>query len=330
MENNCNQLKLGEVCRYLKKHNDYIILTHVSPDGDTLGSAYALALALVSMGKRAFVVCSDEIPAKYDYFIKQANLKSFDYKTIVAVDVADAKLLGSLYEDYSEKIELAIDHHISNTRYAKNLYLDASASATAECIYEIIRKMRVKITPLMATALYTGIITDTGCFKYSNVTPKTHKIAAELFGFGIDAADISRRMFDTKSKACMELEKMVLAGAKYLFDDRCMMLTVTLDMQEKSQCRPSDLEVIAPISRSVEGVKIGITVKETERDVYKISLRTYEPFDASAIAQKLGGGGHKAAAGCTVKGDLDTVCNKIENAVGEAIAEYDKGTDISK
>lgn len=322
----CNELNLKGVCDYLKAHDDYIILTHISPDGDTLGSAYALALALNSAGKRAFVVCNDAIPSKFEFFTKKAEFPAFDYKTIIAVDVADAKLLGGLYEGYSDKIELTIDHHISNTRYAKNLYLDEKASATAECIFEIINEMGIKITELIATALYTGIATDTGCFKYSNVTPRTHRIAAELFGYGIDAADICRRMFDTKSRACMELEKLVLKTAQYCFDDRCMILTVTKETKEKSGCQPSDLEGIASISRSVEGVKIGVTVKETEIGEYKISLRTYEPFDASAIASKLGGGGHKGAAGCTAKGTLDEVREKIINAVGEAISEYDKGT----
>ena len=150
MEKICKELNLEQLCLYLKEHDDYIILTHISPDGDTLGSAYALALGLLSIGKRAFVVCNDEIPHKYDYFVKAAELKSFEYKTIIAVDVADAKLLGSLYEKYSDKIELNIDHHISNTHYAKNLYLDATASATAECIYDVLTAMGIEITTIMA------------------------------------------------------------------------------------------------------------------------------------------------------------------------------------
>ena len=318
-----NILNLSTLCKFLKKHDDYIILTHISPDGDTLGSAYALALGLISIGKKAFVVCNDEIPHKYDYFVKAADLKSIDYKTIVAVDVADAKLLGSLYEKYSDKIELTIDHHVSNTKYAKNLYLDAEASATAECIYDILKKMHIKITPLIATALYTGISTDTGCFKYSNVTPKTHKIAADLHTYGIDAAEINRMMFDTKSKERVELEKMVLETAEFLFDDRCLVLTVTSEMQTKSGCLPSDLDGVASISRSVEGVLIGVSIKQSEQDTYKISLRTYEPFNASEICKTLGGGGHKAAAGCTLTGSLSEVKKQIIDAVGKAIEEND-------
>ncbi len=323
MEKICKELNLAELCEYIKTHDDYIILTHISPDGDTLGSAYALALGLLSVGKRAFVVCNDAIPHKYDYFVKAAALKSFDYKTIISVDVADAKLLGSLYEKYSDKIELNIDHHISNTRYAKNLYLDSAASATAECIYDILTEMNIEITPLIATALYTGIATDTGCFKYSNVTPKTHLIAAELYKYGIDAAEINRIMFDTKSKNRIELEKMVLETAEFLFNERCLMLTVTSEMQEKSGCEQSDLEGVAAISRSVEGVLCGVSIKQSEPDVYKVSLRTYPPLDASRICATLGGGGHVSAAGCTLEGSLEKVKAEITAAVGRAFDEYD-------
>lgn len=323
-----NMINCRGVCRFLKANNDFIILTHISPDGDTLGSAYALALGLKAMGKRAYVVCSDDIPARYDYFVKKASLQPIEYKTIVAVDVADAKLLGDLYEPCKDRVALCIDHHISNTLYAENLYLDAKASATAECIYEILKQLKVKITPLIAECLYTGLATDTGCFKYSNVTVKTHLIAAELLKCGINAAEINRLMFDTKSRARIELEKMVLETAEFHFDNRCIVLTVTEDMQKKSGCEPSDLEGVAVISRSVEGVLVGVSIKQTDADTYKISLRTYEPLDASGICQTLGGGGHKGAAGCTLKGELSFVKAQILSAVKAALEESDaRATD---
>ena len=316
------------VCKFLKAKDDYIILTHTSPDGDTLGSAYALALGLISIGKKAYVVCSDDIPNRYDYFVKKADLKPIDYKTIVAVDVADPRLLGELYSTCKDRVELCIDHHISNTGYANKLYLDEKASATAECIYEILKLLKVKITPLIAECLYTGIATDTGCFKYSNVTVKTHLITAELYKKNINAAEINRLMFDTKSKARLELEKMVLETAEFHFDNRCIVLTVTEDMQKTSGCEPSDLEGVAVISRSVEGVMVGVSIKQTEEKIYKISLRTYDPIDASAICQTLGGGGHKGAAGCTLTGELSVVKAQILSAVKAALEENDaRATD---
>lgn len=328
---NSKMLNLGSLCRFLKYNDNYLILTHSSPDGDTLGSAYALALGLISMGKRATVKCSDEIPRRYKFFIHPANLKDFKYETVIAVDVADAKLLGSKYADLADKIDLNIDHHISNTGYAKNLYLDSSASATAECIYALLKKMHVRITPVMATALYTGIATDTGCFKYANVTAKTHEIAAELYKLGIDAAEINHLMFDTKSKARLELEKMVLETAEFHFNNKCILLPVTAEMQRVSGCEKSDLDGVAVISRSVEGVLAGISVKEQIEDgSFKISLRTYEPLDASAICQTLGGGGHKAAAGCTLHGSLEEVKAQILSAVEKALEDCNAGTYTDK
>lgn len=324
------KITLKNVCKFLKKQDDFIILTHISPDGDTLGSAYALALGLMSIGKKACVVCSDDIPPQYDFFVKKANLRPIDYKTILAVDVADAQLLGPLYNDYADKIELNIDHHVSNTGFAKRLYLDTSASATAECIYDILKSMRIKINSQIAECLYTGISTDTGCFKYSNVTAKTHKIAAELHGFNIDAAEINRIMFDTKSKARIKLERMVLDSAEFHFNDRCMLLTVTEEMKKSSGCTQSDLDGVASISRSVEGVMAGVSVKQSEEDTYKISLRTYDPLDASEICKKLGGGGHKNAAGCSLSGTLTDVKQKVLDVVKQSLEELDAGTFNNK
>ncbi|MBQ6847812.1 MAG: DHH family phosphoesterase [Clostridia bacterium] len=311
----CRKLTLGQTARFLKNHNNYVILTHASPDGDTLGSAYALYYALNEIGKVAEVICPDVIPKKYDYFARKTDHIENENPTIIAVDVADSRLLGALEEEFGGKVDLCIDHHISNTKYAKNLYLDDDAAACAECIFELIGKMRVNLNDITAKAIYTGLATDTGCFKYSTVTKKTLLICAALYDYNINAAEINRLMFDTKSKKLIELESMVLNSAEFHFDDRCMVLTVTDEMQYKTGCSGTDLEGIAVISRSVEGVIAGVTLKQTGDDEFKVSLRTYSPLDASEICKTLGGGGHKGAAGASVKGDLATVKAKVLDAV---------------
>ncbi len=329
MENRCEMLTLASLCEYLKSHDNYVILTHVNPDGDTLGSAYGLKFGLKKLGKKVQVVCCDEIPHKYDYFIDDSDC-DFIPETVVAVDVADIKLLGDLYERFEGRIDLNIDHHVSNTRYASRLYLDADAAAAAQCIYEILDELGVEFDRNIANALYTGISTDTGCFKYQNVTAHTHEIAAKLYGIGVDAAEINRIMFDTKSKSRVEMEKRVLDGAEFHFDDRCMVMSITLDIQRETGCSRSDMEGIPPMSRSVEGVLCGITLKENRENEFKISLRTYDPLDASAICGTLGGGGHKAAAGCTVMGTLAKAKEKILKAVEKALEEADAGSDTPK
>ncbi len=315
----CTLLSLKQCARYLKKHNDYIILTHASPDGDTLGSAYALYYGLNEIGKRACVICPDVIPQKYDYFARSTDHVSKENATVIAVDVADKKLLGSLKEDFGDIVDLNIDHHISNTHFAKNLYLDADAAATAEIIFELLTLMKVNINDITAKALYTGIATDTGSFKYATVTAKTHIIAAMLYEYNINASEINRLMFDTKSKKLIDLERQVLETAEFHFDDRCMLLCVTAEMQEKTGCCGTELEGIAVISRSVEGVKAGVTVKQVADDEFKVSVRTYEPLDASEICKKLGGGGHKGAAGATVTGSFEEAKAQVLKAVSECL-----------
>ncbi len=311
----CKEITLRAAARFLKKHDNYIILTHASPDGDTLGSAYALYYGLKEIGKSAEVLCPDLIPAKYSYFAVKTDYIKSENATVIAVDVADEKLLGALSGNFGGKVSLCIDHHISNTRYAEKLLLDSNASAACEIIYELLLRLKVNINDVTAKALYTGIATDTGCFKFSNVTAKTHLITAGLFDYNIDAADINRLMFDTKSKKLLQLERMVLDTAEYHFDDKCILLTVTEKMQEETGCSGPDLEGIAIISRSVEGVLAGITVKQTDADEFKISLRTFAPLDASEICGALGGGGHKGAAGVTLTGTLTEVKEKILSAV---------------
>ncbi len=315
----CKRLTLRQCARYLKKHDNYIILTHASPDGDTLGSAYALYYGLNEIGKKAGVICPDVIPQKYDYFARSTDHVTRDGATVIAVDVADKRLLGSLKDEFGDIINLNIDHHVSNTMFAENLYLDADASATAEIIFELLTLMRVNINDITAKALYTGIATDTGSFKYATVTAKTHIIAAMLYEYNINASEINRLMFDTKSKKLLELERQVLETAEFHFDDKCMLLCVTAQMQQETGCSGTELEGIAVISRSVEGVKAGVTMKQTGDDEFKVSMRTYAPIDASEICKKLGGGGHKGAAGATVNGSLAEAKEKVLQAVEECL-----------
>lgn len=324
--NNCLSLSLADTCSFLKEHDNYIILAHISPDGDTLGSAFALSRALVYLGKNAWVLCPDKIPIKFGYFATQCGIKPTKNATVISVDVADLQLLGKYEDVYADKIELAIDHHISNKRFAKRLYLDTSAAAACECIYEIIMALGVQIDKTMAEALFTGIVTDTGCFKYSNTTPKTHIIASKLMEYGIDAAVINKLMFDTKSRARMEIERLALDSAQFYFNDKCCVIYVTCDMQQKSGCNDDDLEGLSVLSNCVEGVLIGVTMIEIKKNTFKISLRAYSPYNASEICGSLGGGGHISAAGCQIMGDLNSAKQQILDCVKQHMEEVNAGS----
>ncbi|MBR3968450.1 MAG: bifunctional oligoribonuclease/PAP phosphatase NrnA [Clostridia bacterium] len=328
--NNCIDFTFKDTVKFLKKHNNYVILTHASPDGDTLGAGYALYYGLKQLGKSAEVICPEVIPSKYGYFLCETDHVNAKDTVVVAVDVADKRLLGALEQEFGNIVDLCIDHHISNVRYSKALYLDADASATCEIIYELLCALKIKFNDTIAKALYTGISTDTGCFKYSCVTAKTHIIAAKLYDYNIEADDINKVMFDTKSKKLLTLERMVLDTAEYHFDDKCMMITITADMQEKTGCSGTDLEGLTNISRCVEGVLAGVTIKQTGDHTYKASLRTYAPLNASQICQALGGGGHKNAAGASLCGSLDEVKTKILAAIKQNMEETNAGSFVTE
>lgn len=302
---------------FLERSDKFVILTHASPDGDTLGSAYALADALCALNKRVFVVCPDKIPEKFGYLIKE--YEAFEPETVVAVDIADEKLLGSLYDRYSGRVALCIDHHGSNTKYAEMLYLEADAAAACECIYNVINELGTKITPYMASCLYTGIATDTGCFKFSNTTPRSHRYAAELIERGADYGEINRVMFEIKSRGRIAMERKVLENIEFYYGGRCAVITVTRDMIKETGCPLGDLDGVTAMSRQIEGVQIGVTIKEKPDGKYKVSLRTFEPYNAADICAVFGGGGHIRAAGCEFSCDIESAKRQLLSAIGEVL-----------
>lgn len=288
-----------------------LILTHKSPDGDTVGSAFALCRALKKLGKKVNVICSDALPRKYNYLFEGLKLDKTEPELVVAADIATVDLFGKNLESYADKVDLCIDHHPSNTGYAGFTLCDPAAAATCEIMVEIIDLLDVEINKDIASCIYTGIATDTGCFCYSNTTPKTLRTAAAMIEKGADSVKINKQLFETKSRARLELEKMALETLEYHFNGKAALITVTKAMREKSGADESETEGIPAIPARIEGVMAGITVKESEDGFYKISLRSVSPLNASEICANLGGGGHAAAAGCSVKGSLDAAKNAI-------------------
>lgn len=292
------KINVEKCAQILKEHDDYIILTHAHPDGDTLGSGFALCRALLKLGKRARVACADEIQSKYNYLFNGIEFPEFEEKYVVAVDVATENLLGDLADKYAGKINLCIDHHGTNTEYAENLLLNADAAAACEIVLKIIKALKVKIDKGIADCLFTGITTDTGCFRYSSTTSNTFRAAAELIDFGADNGMINRVMFETKTKTYAALERLAIEGMQFFYDDRICVITITQEMYERTGSSELETEAIAPLTRQTEGVEIGLTIREKADGTCKCSVRTYESVDASVLAGSFGGGGHKQAAAC--------------------------------
>lgn len=312
-------MMLESAAKTLLSKDKILILTHRSPDGDTIGSGYALAMALRKLGKSVKVDCTDPFPEKYSYFTDKLEKLEFDEEFVVSVDVADTKLLGEKLSDYADKIDLCIDHHGSNTKYAKEYYVEASAAAAAQVIAKLIRLMNVEFDKDIANAIYTGITTDTGCFRYTNVTAETHRIAADMIDCGAESGMINRLMFETKSRSRLEIERRVMDSIQFYLDGRCAIAYATIDMMKESGAVDNDMEGVSSLPRQIEGVMAGITLREKNNGKFKVSVRTTDELDASAICANFGGGGHKAAAGCMITGTLNEAIEQIIEVVRQAL-----------
>lgn len=305
-------LDLTEVLSRLLRAERILLLCHKNPDGDTLGSAAALYHALKKLGKeQVAVLCADLIPARYDYMQMERFTGQFEPGYVVAVDVASIQLFGDAVREYTERVDLCIDHHGSNAGYADAFYLDAEACATAEIIFQLVEKMGIELDALLADCLYTGIATDTGCFLFGNTTARCHEIAAKLMQAGARVRDLNLVLFETKSRARLAIESIALSHLEYYFDDRCAMIYMTREQIESTGVEASDLEGLTSLPRQIEGVEVGITLRQLPSGSYKISVRTMPGVDACAICTRLGGGGHAMAAGCELMGGLDNAKQAI-------------------
>lgn len=309
-----------QAAELLRQADDILLLAHHYPDGDTLGSNFALCQALQGMGKRARVLCGDPIPARYDYMNFPTTLEAFEPRFICAVDVADPRLLGpELQAEYGHRVDLCIDHHGTHVGYATHTCVDGDCAAAAMVVLRILRLLGVELTPAIATCLYTGIATDTGCFKYSNISPEAHRMAADCMELGIPTEMINRVNFDMKSRARMELERMALDKMDFYHHGRVAMMTVTNEMIRESGADENDLEGLTPLPRQIENVWVGVTLREKADGSYKVSVRTGTHADAAEICTLLGGGGHNRAAGCTVDGPLEQAKAAVLKAAEQAL-----------
>lgn len=310
---------LNEIAEYLKSTDNSVILTHQYPDGDTLGSAFALCRALRKLGKKSRVIVNGELPKKFEYLAKGMEEQDFEYRTVAAVDIASVSLFGELKDEFENIVDVSIDHHAMNIPFAKMTYVNADAAANTENVYRLIKILGVEIDREIANCIYTGLCTDTGCFKFTNVTPDTMRIAADLMEIGCDSAWINRVMFDTKSMARIRMERAVLNTLTTHCSDKIAVIYTTLAMEKETGAKDSDMDGLAAIPRQIEGVVIGITIKEKGENHFRVSVRTLDGYSAADICRNFGGGGHLAAGGCAIDGTLEDVKEKLLKAAEQEL-----------
>lgn len=309
-------LTLTETVEFLSRSDDFLILTHVNPDGDTCGSAAALCAALRSIGKKAFILRNETITERYYPFVAQYLAEeSFEASTVISVDIADVSLFTEASKKYMSRVDLCIDHHLSNKLYAANTLLDGKAAACGEIILRLVREMKAVLTQEIALPLYVAIATDTGCFRFSNTTADTFRAAADLLDCGIDFVDINTRFFDTKSRTRLLIEQKLSENMRYYNNGSIAIAFITSQMIEETGAKEDDVENISSLIRSIEGVDIGVLFRERGDHIWKISVRTNATANASQICAAFGGGGHARAAGCTLTGAIEEACAQVLQSI---------------
>ena len=311
-----------QAAELLRRQDNILILTHRRPDGDTIGCAVGLCAALRKLGKTAWLLPNADASRLFTPYLEgYLAPDGFSPDFVVSVDIASRGLFPKNAQCWREKgVDLAIDHHPSNEGFGRENCVDPGRAACGELIYDIICQWG-PVSPAAALPLYLAVSTDTGCFVYSNTTSGTHRVAAALMDTGIDYRSVNKRHVRTKSFKRLRLESMITRDME-LFDNGAIAIAaVTLDMMKALDAHEEDAEDIAAFAGQIEGVETAVTIRELCPGECKLSVRTSAGLNASAVCALLGGGGHAAAAGCSVMG---TVAD-AKAAILDAIRQIQQG-----
>ena len=307
----------NECAAFLAHHDRFCILTHTRPDGDTVGSASALCVGLRQLGKTAYLLENEEISPFLNQCVLGMTKATVDVGDIlVSVDVASPGMLQKNAAVLTD-IMLRIDHHASATSFTELELVDPSAAACGEIVYDVLMAMGAEMTKDIAWRLYIALSTDTGCFRYANTTASTYRVAAACAETGADLYPITQELFDTTSISELKLQNWMVDHARFLCDGKAAVCAIPKAMEETVS--KEDLEGISGFLRSIEGVKISATIRETETGS-KMSVRAVPGFDATLVCRKFGGGGHKGAAGAGLNLPLEEAVEVVAAALEEVVS----------
>ncbi len=316
-------ISITELATKLKKEKRVAIFPHIRPDGDTIGSAFALKLALGKVGVASDVVSGDAIPVRFNFLQVVKDVKNNlcgEYSAFIAIDCGDITRLGEFAEDYlKHKNTFNIDHHISNNRYGKENYV-VDRAANCENVYELINALGVEIDSEIANLLAIGIVTDTGNFRHKNVTPETLLVASELVKKGADLNKIYYYMFTMQSKARAKLFGRVMSNIRYFLSDRFAVASVFAKDISECGARPDETEGFIDFVMGINTVEVGACLMEISKNKYKISFRS-KGADVNAVALTFGGGGHTLASGCQINGEYEDIVDRITFAVSRELKD---------
>ena len=330
---NGKELDFSELPRIIDLYERYLLFTHIHMDGDTLGAAVAFADAMRETGREAWVVVGEEPPRtlglinasfviREDDAEKQVSLWEEQPYLAITMDFTEPERLEgrvSIFENAAET--LSIDHHITSKPHCDLNYIEPGAAATSEIVYRLLRLAALPVTERAATALYVGVVTDTGRFQYSNTTPETHRIAAELLEAGADFGLVYRDIYQS-----VKAEKLLAQGAMLntldiFADGRAALAFVMADTLEQLNAGEDETDGLSELLRSITGVEVAVFLRERPDGKIKASMRSKDWFDVAALAEEFGGGGHVRAAGFTSGLTMEEVCAQLRENLAAALEQ---------
>ena len=309
----------SEVARWLSGRDRFAILTHTRPDGDTVGSASALCLGLRQMGKTAHLVENTEV-SPFLCSCCEGLTKAWPEEgdTVISVDVASPGMLPEKFRELLGRIDLRIDHHASATSYTQEELVDGSAAACGDIIYDILMEMGVQMDRELARRLYIAVSTDTGCFRYANTNAHCYTVAAACAATGADLYPITQDLFDTNTLGKLKMQSYIVDNAVFLCGGQAAVCAIPKAME--ATVTKEDMEGVPGFLRSIQGVKISATIRQTDTGS-KMSVRAVPGYDAAKVCEKFGGGGHKGAAGAGLDLPLEEAVKVVSEALKEVIHE---------
>ena len=309
-----SEIELDKIINIINSNNRFAIFAHISPDGDAIGSSLALYQGLIQLKKDVDVI-TDEYSDSFNFLSNRDKIKkkgTGKYDVCIALDCATRDRLYDPNNSFdNSNYTISIDHHSSNTFYANYNYVEDRSPAVCKTLVKIMKRLNINITKEIGEALMTGIITDSGGFRYDTVDDETFEIAAGMLDLGVNISKIYMTTFDLQTKPQFKLTTIATSRLKFVSDGRIAITYITMEDIKKTGAQVGDHEGIVNVGRNVKGVDVSIFLREDGDDIYKVSFRSNNEIDVSEIAKAFDGGGHSKAAGCTINNKLDTAIRKL-------------------
>ena len=314
------KLTRNEVASFLQENDHFLILSHRRPDGDTAGSSAALCRILRNQGKTAHILENPELTDRFRWLHQGLTKPEAEPEdTLICVDVAAPGMLPGAHAHLAERIRLRIDHHASATSFTELELVDPHAAATGEIIYDISQQLQQDMDAATADALYVAVSTDTGCFRYSNTDHHTFLVAAACSKFGARVYELNQELFETNTLGRLKMQAWIVENMKLLRDGRMAVVAIPRQVEQDIGVTDDDMDNISSFPRTVAGIEVAATLRESADGEIKLSVRAIPGYDATKVAVRFGGGGHKAAAGASIHLPLAQAAREVEKAMLDMI-----------